>query len=50
MVQVILLKDVPVSTQKIVIPAAQKDFSELYGKEILALKIGRRMMAMFKVF
>ena len=35
-----------VAVQKI--SAAQKDFSELYGKEILALKIGRGMMAMYK--
>ena len=30
------------------IPAAQKEFSELYGEELLAVKIGRRMMAMYK--
>ena len=28
------------------IPAAQKQFSELYGEEVLAVKIGRGVMAM----
>ena len=35
-----------VAVQKI--PAAQKEFSELYGEEVLAVKIGRGMMAMYK--
>ena len=35
-----------VAVQKI--PAAQKEFSELYGEEALAVKIGRGMMAMYK--
>ena len=35
-----------VAVQKI--PAAQKEFSELYGEELLAVKIGRGMMAMYK--
>jgi len=30
------------------IPAAQKQFSELYGEELLAVKIGRGVMAMYK--
>ena len=30
------------------IPAAQKQFLELYGEELLAVKIGRGMMAMYK--
>ena len=29
------------------IPAAQKQFSELYGEELLAVKIGRGVMAMY---
>ena len=35
-----------VAVQKI--PAAQKEFSEWYGEELLAMKIGRWMMAMYK--
>ena len=35
-----------VAVQKI--PAAHKEFSELYGEELLAMKIGRGMMAMYK--
>ena len=35
-----------VALQKI--SASQKDFSELYGEELLALKIGRGRMAMYK--
>ena len=30
------------------IPAAQKQFAELYGEEVLAVKIGRGVMAMYK--
>ena len=35
-----------VTVQKI--SAARKDFSELYGEQVLALKIGRGMMSMYK--
>ena len=35
-----------VAAQKI--PAAQKEFSELYGEELLTVKIGRGMMTVYK--
>ena len=35
-----------VAVQKI--PAAQKELSELYGEELLAVKIGRGMVTMYK--
>ena len=35
-----------VAVQKV--PSAQKEFSELYGEELLAVKRGRGMMAIYK--